>query len=179
MEAAAERRRADPSKKSDAQSVSRDLCLHDSFSARRSQRRLRAQDVDLEAWEQSTTDGAIEAAGYVASHLRELSGAKEGAADEEALLCDFARRFANRAFRRPLSEDQKELYVNRRFKEAKDPRTALKRVVLLVLKSPRFLYREIGVAEPDAYDTAARISFGLWDSLPDRPLLEAASSGKL
>ena len=50
------------------------------------------------AWEQSTTDGAIEAAAYVASHLRELSGAKEGAADEEALLRDFARRFAKARF---------------------------------------------------------------------------------
>lgn len=31
----------------------------------------------------------------------------------------------------------------------------------------------------DAYDAASRISFGLWDSLPDQELLQAAKSGKL
>src|SRR5262249_9672520 len=45
-------------------------------------------------------------------------------------------------------------------------------------KSPRFLYREVGSA-PDAYDVAARLSFGLWDSLPDQELLDAAAAGKL
>jgi len=59
---------------------------------------------------------------------------------------------------------------------------AVKRVVLLVLKSPRFLYREVGSANPqapDAYDTASRMSFALWDSLPDQQLLEAAAGGEL
>jgi hypothetical protein len=51
--------------------------------------------------------------------------------------------------------------------------------VLLVLKSPRFLYREAGRDAPDAYDVASRLSFGLWDSLPDRALLDAAASGRL
>ena len=36
--------------------------------------------------------------------------------------------------------------------------------VLLALLSPRFLYREVG-GGPDAYDTAGRLSFGLWDSI--------------
>ena len=56
---------------------------------------------------------------------------------------------------------------------------AVKRVVLLVLKSPRFLYREIGAGRPDGYDVASRLSFGLWDSLPDQPLLDAAAAGQL
>src|SRR5262249_18786758 len=60
----------------------------------------------------------------------------------------------------------------------KDPETAVKRVVLVVLKSPRFLYREAGGAG-DAHDAAARLAFGLWDSVPDRTLLTAASGGKL
>ena len=55
----------------------------------------------------------------------------------------------------------------------------MKRVVLLVLKSPRFLYRELGTGTPDAFDVASRLSFGLWDSIPDRPLWEAAASGRL
>jgi hypothetical protein len=54
----------------------------------------------------------------------------------------------------------------------------VKRVVLLVLKSPRFLYREI-TGGSDSHAVASRLAFGLWDSLPDRELLEAAAAGKL
>ena len=53
---------------------------------------------------------------------------------------------------------------------------AVKRVVLLVLKSPRFLFRETGTTP---YDIASRLSFGLWDSIPDAALLQAAADGKL
>ena len=42
--------------------------------------------------------------------------------------------------------------------------------MLLVLKSPRFLYRETVMAGLDGFDVASRLSFGLWDSLPDQPL---------
>ena len=56
--------------------------------------------------------------------------------------------------------------------------TPVKRVVLRVLKSPRFLYREIG-ADGDSYDAASRLSFGLWDSLPDQELLNEAKAGRL
>jgi hypothetical protein len=130
------------------------------------------------SWEQATTDGAIVVAGYVASHLRELSGASDGDPDREAKLREFARRFAERAFRRPLTEDVKRVYFDRQFEAARDPELALQRVVLLVLKSPRFLYREPGTGA-DPYDVASRVAFGLWDSLPDRELLDAAAAGKL
>ena len=52
-------------------------------------------------------------------------------------------------------------------------------MVLLVLKSPRFLYRETGSGPPDGFDVASRLSFGLWDSLPDGPLFDAAAQGQL
>ena len=49
---------------------------------------------------------------------------------------------------------------------------------MLALKSPWFLYHELkGGLDP--YDVASRISFGLWDSLPDQALLDAAAAGKL
>jgi hypothetical protein len=131
------------------------------------------------AWDQATTDAAIEVAAYVSDHLKDLSGANPGAADRDAKLRDFCRRFAERAFRRPLNDEQRAFFIDRQFTEAKSPDLAVKRVVLLVLKSPRFLYREIGTTAPDDYDVAARLSFGLWDTLPDQALLDAASSGKL
>jgi hypothetical protein len=132
-----------------------------------------------QAWEQATTDGAIEVAAYVMAHLDELSGVRRDASDRAPKLREFAVRFAERAFRRPLSDDQKSLYVDRQFAEARDPDAALKRVLLLVLKSPRFLYREIGGGPLDGYDVAARLSFSLWDSLPDQVLLNEAAAGRL
>jgi Protein of unknown function (DUF1592)/Protein of unknown function (DUF1588)/PA14 domain/Protein of unknown function (DUF1595)/Cytochrome C oxidase, cbb3-type, subunit III len=131
------------------------------------------------AWDLATTDAAIEVASYVVAHLKELSGVNDDAADREAKLREFCRKFAERAFRRPLSDEHKAIFLDHQFKGAPDLDTAVKRVVLLVLKSPRFLYRETSHGRPDGYDVASRLSFGLWDSLPDQTLLDAAASGQL
>ena len=72
----------------------------------------------------------------------------QDAPDREPKLREFCRRFAERAFRRPLTDEQKAFFVDRQFEEAANPEAAVKRVVLLVLKSPRFLYREIGGEQP-------------------------------
>ena len=97
----------------------------------------------------STTDAAIEVAAHVATHLKELAGTGQDAPDRESKLREFCRRFAEHAFRRPLTDEQKSFFIDRQFKEAKNPEMAVKRVILLVLKSPRFLYREIGSSGPD------------------------------
>jgi hypothetical protein len=128
-------------------------------------------------WDQATTEGVLELTDYLAPRLKELAGAGPDSGDREAKLRDFCLKFAERAFRRPLTAEQKERYVFRQFSAGSDLETAVKRVVLLVLKSPRFLYRELDCA--DGFDVAARLSFGLWDSLPDSELMKAAASGKL
>jgi hypothetical protein len=51
--------------------------------------------------------------------------------------------------------------------------------VVLVLRSPRFLYHDALIGEFDAFDTAEWIALGLWDSLPDQQLLTAAAEGRL
>ncbi|MGH7137605.1 MAG: DUF1592 domain-containing protein, partial [Pirellulales bacterium] len=79
----------------------------------------------------------------------------------------------------PLSDEQRQFFVDRFFEGPGRLEAAVKRVVLLVLKSPRFLYREVGAGRGDAYSVAARLSFSLWDSLPDQPLSEAAAHGQL
>jgi cytochrome c553 len=135
------------------------------------------------AWDQATTDGAIEAATYVADRLDELVGIRQrqrgssgrrrrddsenrgpqlSAEERTAKLREFSRKFVERAFRRPLTPEQEQLYITQHFAEAATPEMAVKRVVLLTLKSPRFLYREAAGAG-DAYDVASRLSFGLWD----------------
>src|SRR5204863_7334128 len=56
---------------------------------------------------------------------------------------------------------------------------AVKRVVLLTLKSPRFLYLGLDDAKPDEFEIAARLSYCLWDSLPDPGLRKLAAERKL
>ena len=130
------------------------------------------------AWDEATTDAALETTAYIAAHLSDLSGVRNDVRDRGARLREFCKKFVERAFRRPLGEDQKRTFIDHQFEAAKDPELAVKRVVLLTLKSPRFLYREVG-SGPDAYDVAARLAFTLWDSIPDPDLLAAAASGKL
>ncbi len=131
------------------------------------------------AWDQAATDTALETANYVLDHLTELSGVRADASDRGPRLRAFCRRFAERAFRRPLTEEQQRFFVDRPFDAAgADPEKAVQRVVLLVLLSPRFLYREVG-GGPEAYNVASRLAFGLWDAPPDQELLDAAAAGKL
>ena len=130
-------------------------------------------------WDTATTDAAIETAAFVVSKLRDLSGVDPKAGDRKEKLRDFSQKLVERAFRRPLSDGEKQLYIDRQFEGTDDPELAVKRVVLLALKSPRFLYREFGGSAGDAYDVASRLSFAMWDSIPDQQLLDAAKNNQL
>src|SRR5262249_40143800 len=103
----------------------------------------------------------------------------DDASDRAVKLREFCSKLAERAFRRPLTADENAIFVDRQFKDAPDLETAVKRVALLVLKSPRFLYRETSRGRPSSFDIASRLFFGLWDSFPDEALLKAAASGQL
>lgn len=138
----------------------------------------RGTDVS-KAWEQATTEGAIEAAAYVTARLPELTGAGPTDKNRGEKMQKFCTTLAERAFRRPLTKEQTELYVDRHFRETKTPEQALQRSILLTLKSPRFLYRDLAPAARDPYSVAARLSFALWDSAPDAAILQAAAENKL
>lgn len=129
-------------------------------------------------WDQAVTKAAVEAANEVVARLPALSGAREDAPDREAMLKAFAETFVSRAIRRPLAPDLREAMVERHFGAGIDPESAIKRVVLMALKSPRFLYPDLG-APTDDYAVATRLALALWDSLPDEALRQAAETGKL
>lgn len=132
-----------------------------------------------EAWNNAATAAAIETAHYVTDHLAEFAGRRANEADAAQRFRTFCGQFLERAFRRPLSNELKSLYIDRQFAEAPDLETAVKRVVMLTLMSPRFLYLDPGGEATDSYIVASRLSFTLWDSLPDARLLEAAAAGRL
>ncbi len=130
------------------------------------------------SWDQATTEAALEIADKVANNLSALANCKDDAPDRAQRLKDFSYRFVERAFRRPLTDEQKRFFVETRFEGSNAPETAVKQVVLLTLKSPRFLYLGLGSGPPDDYEVASRLAFGLWDSLPDQTLLQAAAQGQ-
>jgi hypothetical protein len=131
------------------------------------------------AWDEATTYAAIEVANYVIKNLDRLSRSKSGETNRSAKVQAFCAEIVSAAFRRPLSDEQRKLYIASQFKGALKPEDAAKRVVLAALKSPRFLYLGLDHANPDNFAVASRLSFGLWDSLPDRELMKMARQGGL
>jgi hypothetical protein len=105
---------------------------------------------------------------------------------QEARALDQLNAFAEKAYRRPLTDEDKKpiraLY-EKRIAEKVSPRQAALDALKLILCSPSFLYfSEITDEKEKAlkpYDLATRLSYALWSAPPDDALLAAAKSGKL
>lgn len=105
---------------------------------------------------------------------------------QEAKALDQLNAFAEKAYRRPLTEEDKKpiraLY-DKRIAEKAAPRQAALDALKLILCSPSFLYLSEITDESEKrlkpYDLATRLSYGLWSAPPDEALLVAAKSGKL
>jgi hypothetical protein len=128
-------------------------------------------------WDEAATFAAIETANWVVEHLDPLAGTSATNKDRLAKTRAFSHQFAKRAFRRPLDAEQQRFFIDSRFAGRKPVTDSVKEVVLLTLKSPRFLYPDLGQA--DDYSVATRLALGLWDSMPDDELLRAAAAGRL
>jgi hypothetical protein len=131
------------------------------------------------AWEEATTHAAMELAHHVIHNLDALARVTENDERRTEKIREFCERFVETAFRRPLSPELRQLFVQRHFDSAPNLETAAKSIVILTLKSPRFLYLGLGPQPPDDFAVAERLSFGLWDSLPDPELLRLAGQRRL
>ena len=131
-------------------------------------------------WYSAVTKAAIEVAGEVEDRIESLSGVRNRQPDRGERLKKFAASLAERAFRRPLSKADRTRYVDRPFEGAESPEQGVKRSVLLIIKSPRFLYPDPPApGNPDPWRVASRLALALWDSLPDDELLRAARENRL
>ncbi|MBM3824103.1 MAG: DUF1592 domain-containing protein [Verrucomicrobia bacterium] len=97
-------------------------------------------------------------------------------------------QFAQRAWRRPLTESERgalvEFYRRMRVEDSRSHPEALRSLLARVLMSPAFLYRlepaaRAGIHRLGPRELASRLSFFLWSSLPDEMLLRAAERGEL
>ena len=91
----------------------------------------------------------------------------------------FLRSFGLRAFRRPLTDAEFRRYKAVFRKGAirtSDFLSGAQLVIEAMLQSPKFLFR---AGESRPYAIASRLSYFLWDTMPDETLFRAAAAGEL
>lgn len=114
------------------------------------------------------------------------------AGDATAKATAFVNAFGKRAFRRPLTKDETAQFVTLFASAASitgdaDPFVAGVRLTVQgMLQSPPFVYRmEVGQIAPDgtrrldAYEVASKLSYALWNTMPDDVLFKLAEDGSI
>jgi hypothetical protein len=130
---------------------------------------------------------------YVDSVSLAGAGAGAGPAPGDAERDAWLAAFGARAHRRPLTDQELREYAAL-FDAAADLgpsgdafRDGVQLVLTAMLQSPHFLYRTEESAEPDAsgriplsdWEIASRLSYALWNTMPDEELFDAAEAGEL
>ena len=127
-------------------------------------------------WTEAIAKGALQVSGMIGPHLFALAGTKADAPDRGEKLKAFTLRFAQMAYRRPLTDEQK-ADLTAIYAASVVPEVAAKRAFIFTLSNPAFLYP--GIGPQDDYAVASRLALALWDSVPDATLLKAAAAGQL
>jgi hypothetical protein len=159
-------------------------------------------DTIVNGWERGVTTSAVlveqhqAAAEQVAKNVRaKLSELVTCDSQELPRACaeKFIDNYAERAYRRPISAQERAdllaLYDQGTSAEGELFEDGIELVVQGLLMSPYFLYRvELGrdpAAAPGSeveltdFELASRLSYFLWNSMPDAELFERARAGKL
>ncbi len=121
---------------------------------------------------------------YHGGYFKNLMACQKASPAGAECSAKFIRKFGLRAFRRPLTKSEYSRYSALFAKEARrtgEFARGAQIVVEAMLQSPNFLFRvERGRAGPwKQYDTASRLSYFLWDTMPDDELLRSAAAGRL
>ena len=82
--------------------------------------------------------------------------------------------FAERAFRRPLKDDEIRTYY--KFLEYEN---GYIQAIQAILSSPQFIYHTENSGELNAYSLASRLSYSLWGTMPDDRLFKLAADNSL
>jgi hypothetical protein len=121
---------------------------------------------------------------FRAGDVNGLVPCKAASASDVKCRDQFVRTFGLRAFRRPLRNAEFQRYAAAFGAQARASGKFLegaRAVVEAMLQSPKFLFHV--EAGPDGryvdYAIASRLSYLLWDTMPDKVLLDAAARGEL
>ena len=102
--------------------------------------------------------------------------------EPEEHLREIVAAFAPRAFGRPVDEDENSQIAALGIEALDEGRPfleALRRPLLAILTSPKFLYQLAPANIPSSYDFAGRLAALVWRGPPDEELLAVASEGLL
>jgi hypothetical protein len=105
----------------------------------------------------------------------------------ETYAGEVIRSFTTRAFRRPISDaEQSSIFAvwKSSYAEKIDFRQSIKDALLVVLTSPQFLFLIERSSSPEAdelspYELASKLSYFLWNTAPDKRLLQLAATDDL
>jgi len=129
---------------------------------------------------------ALDLAQNAVGHLAGFLPCDPAVVGETACATQFIATFGRRAFRRPLttaeSSEMLDSYAQGRM--GGDFASGIRTVMGSMLTSPRFYEVEQkgtspGLAPLDPFRLASRLSYFIYRSMPDAPLLDAAEGGKL
>ena len=148
-------------------------------------------DVRIARYE-AIANGFAESATADAAAMGALTGCDDWGPDAGASCARaFIEATGRRIFRRPLTVVERDRLELRfaTWMESLDFEAAVRLTLSAMLQDPRFVYRvepappasgaHAGVVDVEPYAMASRLSFFLWESVPDEVLLEAASRDEL
>ena len=95
----------------------------------------------------------------------------------------FIRKLAVKLFRRPVNDNELKRFFDvakKRYETDENALDAVQSALTMMLCSPKFLYKYEGDSlNLDDYAIASRLSYFLWNTLPDDRLVQLAYEGKL
>jgi hypothetical protein len=151
---------------------------------------LTTSDLLIEQYQKVAEDVAARAVQNIGSLIPDCDPGVDGA---DTCATRFIDDFAMRAFRRPVTLSESTRYKSLFDSAIADPdlgrfEDGLQMVIEAVLQSPSFLYRvEVGEETPiegdvvpfTSWEMATKLSYMLWNTMPDAELFAAASADEL
>lgn len=152
---------------------------------------LSTSPLHLEMYEQAATQLVQEIIAAPATDARRtrIFVCDPKTAGDAACMRTILKTFGRRAWRRPVTDDDVAMYATL-LDDAKKNGDGFEQGVALALQgmlmSPNFLFQVETDPDPkspthplNVHEQAARLSYGLWSSMPDDALFQAADAGKL
>jgi hypothetical protein len=159
--------------------------LHGSF--RRLDQTLQQPQVDA-TYDVGLQIGAALTAGARLGKVVGACATDGNAANDDACVTDFIKRFGARALRRPLGAEEVTFYRGV-YAVTKIDAGGFAATIAALLGAPQFFYLvesggapvagKPGVYTLSAYELASRLSYQFWDTMPDEALWRAAADGSL
>ena len=131
-------------------------------------------------WDAATTSAAIEFAQVAASDLwpEYQRRHKNDPNENRAKLRAFLAEIVTTSFRGPIDDASRSFYIDAQVDQTEDDDEAIRRSILVTLKSPRFLYPRLDTDRSVSQRVANRLALTLFDSVPsDSWLFRQAQEG--